>query len=470
MSEPKYFLRTLGCKANFADGQSIEAELQRRGWKPAFARGDKGVRLCIVNSCTVTDEADRQSRKLAARLARENPEARVVVTGCAAEVEPERLQASAGIHYVVGNQDKPRLVDLVLQALEKERPTLGERLGSVESYPEMRSRHPMDREWPTPEQSLSAPLEALSGDTARTRVFLRIQEGCNAFCTYCVIPYGRGPTRSLRLEALVEQVQGLVKQGTREVILTGTNIGDYGLDWSDTPQFDELVEKLLQETQVERLRLGSLDPVEITPRLLNLMAQEQRLCAHFHVSLQSAHSKILRLMKRKYSGEQAAACLHEIAKRVPHAFVGMDVITGFPGETKQDFEESYARLEALPWSRLHVFPYSERAGTPATRLPGSVPKQERAERADRLRELSDRRLKQVYEAALAQGGASDVLLEGHGQDGLEGQKGWTGHSLNYLRFWVPASPVGRNEVVRVRPQGLSFDPVARDYWIKGEIY
>ena len=380
--QPRYFLKTLGCKANFADGQAIEAELQKKGWLPTLERGDPQLLLCVINSCTVTDEADRQSRKFAARMARENPGARVVVTGCAAEVDPERLQASAGIHYVVGNQDKPRLVELVLKAFEKERPSTGTTLGRVESYSELRSRHPMDREWPLPTDALKADAPN-EGEHARTRVFLRIQEGCNAFCTYCVIPYGRGPSRSVTIPLLVQQVRQVAMLGAREVILTGTNIGDYGTDWSDEPKLVDLIRAVLDETPIERIRFGSLDPAEITPGILELFASEPRLCPHVHFSLQSAHGKILKLMKRKYTPEMAQDRLQSLARLPRQVFVGMDVITGFPGETDAEFEDSYTKLVEWPWSRLHVFPYSERQGTPATRLPGAISPEVRAERAER---------------------------------------------------------------------------------------
>lgn len=466
MDGRKYSLRTLGCKANFADGQAIEAELQKRGWHPAATRGEAD--LCIVNSCTVTDEADRQSRKLAARLGRENPTARVVVTGCAAEVDPERLQNSVGIHYVVGNQDKPRLVELVLQALARERPLRGESLGGVEGYAEMRSRHPLDREWPLPD-SLDADAP---GEGARTRAFLRIQEGCNAFCTYCIIPYGRGPSRSASVAQLVEQVRGLVAQGTREVVLTGTNIGDYGTDWNEEPQLAALIRALLRETAIDRIRLGSLDPAEITPEILALLATEPRLCPHIHFSLQSAHSRVLRAMKRKYTAEMAQDRLEKLARLPRPIYVGMDVITGFPGETAEEFEESFRRLAQWPWSRMHVFPYSEREGTPATRLPGSVAPAERQARAERLRALSDTRLRELYEARLARGRVEGVLWEGHGRDEVDGQPGWMGHTADYLRVWVPAvfgRESQRNQYAEVRVSGLRADAAAGEYRLVGEI-
>jgi threonylcarbamoyladenosine tRNA methylthiotransferase MtaB len=454
----RYLLKTLGCKANLSDSQLIEAELQKRGWIPADAadEAEGRVGLAIVNSCTVTDEADRQSRKMASRLGKHQAGAKVVLTGCGAEVEPEKLAATPGVDYIVGNQSKPGLVELVLAAIDSrvELRADGEVtslirqaqvLGKVQSYGEMSSRHPMDREWPSPEKSFFTPPAGHEGEAARTRAFLKIQEGCNSFCTYCVIPYGRGPNRSLRIPEVVEQVRILVSQGVREVVVTGTNIGDYGTDWAPTLQHVELFRAILDETGLERLRVSSLDPTEVTHELRALMASNPRLCPHYHVSLQSAQTRVLKAMKRKYDASQVEECLNAISDLPAPAggvFVGMDVITGFPTETEEEFNEGVERLKQLPWSRLHVFPYSERSGTPATRMKPVVPKQERVRRAKVLRDLSFERLKQRHEQALAQLKHSGrplqaILLEG-GVKAPDGQVRWiAGYTPNYLRVLLP---------------------------------
>jgi threonylcarbamoyladenosine tRNA methylthiotransferase MtaB len=473
--ENRYVVRTLGCKANLADSQCLEAELQRRGWNPGVPAD-----LCIVNSCTVTDEADRQSRKLASRLARENPNAAIVVTGCSAEVDPERLARSKGIDYVVGNRDKPRLVELVLgkvaerasapaRAIECEPAEL---LGVVEGYDELRSRHPMDRDWPLPEEALE---RIGSGDSRRTRGFLKIQEGCNAFCTYCVIPYGRGPSRSLTPDEVVARAGRLVGQGPRELVITGTNIGDYGTDLGEDPvkALVALLSRLFAETPVERLRVGSLDPLEITPGLIALMEREPRFCPHFHVSLQSPHARVLRMMKRRYGFDEVRRCLEEIAARLPSAYVGMDVITGFPGESAEEFEWGVERLRELPWTRLHVFPFSEREGTPATRLPGVVPPAERRERARRLAELSLARLRERVAAVAARGRMDGILLESpvRARDG--GVEWVAGHSREYFRALVRAGAhevAGlRNRVVSVAIDGIDVDAPAGEVSLVGSI-
>ncbi len=470
MPSPKYSLKTLGCKANLYDSQLIEAELQKRGWVAALA--GEVADLTVVNSCTVTDEAEKQSRKMAA-VAGENPQTRVVMTGCGAEVDPVKMGASGAVDFIVGNQDKNRLVDLVLGAVEKtDGIARGVLLGGVASYGDLLSRHPMDREWATPESSFMLPPVHLQGETGRRRGFLKVQEGCNSFCTYCIIPYGRGPGRSLPIPALVEHVRALVTGGIREVIITGTNIGDYGADLAPDgkPTLEALVEAVLAETPLERLRISSLDPVEISPRLRAIYAANPRLCAHFHVSLQSPHSKILRLMKRKYAAEEVGECLTAITDLpapIGGVYAGMDVITGFPGESREDFEWGVERLRALPWTRLHVFPYSERAGTPATRLPNSVPPPERARRAKVLRTLSLERMQTVHRGILddhrAHGRMLDrVLIESAVKGPNPGQAYVGGYTSNYFRVIVPvaSAEIGesmKNQIYAVRPESVLVD-------------
>jgi threonylcarbamoyladenosine tRNA methylthiotransferase MtaB len=480
----KYRIQTLGCKANLYDSQQLEASLQSQGALPAGR--DEEADLCIVNSCTVTDEAEKQSRKLATRLGRENPQAKVVFTGCSAEVNPEELLRVERVDYVLSNRDKPGaaadLKKLITEPAELPESGL---LGAAEGYQEMRSRHPMDREWPLPETVMAAPFELLKPDgvathktSARTRAFLKIQEGCNAFCTYCVIPYGRGPSRSLRLKDVLEQVRRLVDEGTREIVLTGTNLGDYGLEWGDPLEtFAEMVESILENTAIERVRLSSLDPVEITPRLRALVRGSDRLLPHFHVSLQHVNSRILKRMKRKYDREVLEECLHDLASLRPDipgmVFVGMDYITGFPGESLEDHEEARDFLMRTPWTRLHVFPYSERAGTPATRLDQSVERGERKRRSRELNALSFERLQKHYRGILNDlrgQPVQDILIESP-TAGPDGSGQWySGYSKNYLRFLVrTAEGISSNQLVTLRPQDVFLDQRGSEVSFRGEL-
>jgi threonylcarbamoyladenosine tRNA methylthiotransferase MtaB len=472
---PQYIVRTLGCKANLYDSQLLEEELQKKGWLPldpnqSQGRGDE-VKLCIVNSCTVTNEADRQTRKTAQKLAREYPHAAIVVTGCAAEVDPEALAQSQGIHFVIGNQNKNELIQLVLDRVAtpsfQTSDILGtEILGSVKNYSEILSRHPIDRDWPSASDSFSKPPTQLKGVSSKTRSFLKIQEGCNSFCTYCIIPYGRGPNRSLRPREVLDQIRTLVDEGIQEIVITGTNIGDYGTDWGGKPLLDELLKMILNETSLKRLRVSSLDPTEITPSILELMESDSRLCPHFHVSLQSPHSRILKLMKRKYGFEQVQETLQRIAQisgPVGGVYVGMDIITGFPGESEEEFEWGMKVLSQLPWSRLHVFPYSEREGTPATRLPSSVPQSKRVHRTRLLNQLSLERLTRHYQSILAQIQNENLSLDSILMERTSDGEWISGYTPNYLRVLIPQTDaIERNQLISAKPLDLMIDSKAND--------
>jgi MiaB/RimO family radical SAM methylthiotransferase len=435
---------------------------------------------------------------MAAKLFRDNPAARVVMTGCGAEVDPERMAQSKGIHYVVGNRDKPGLVNLILEKLENEKlekqkleasgmpvevpSELGEILGGAQGYEKMLSRHPMDRDWYLEEGFITPPV-ALVGHSAKTRAFLKIQEGCNAFCTYCIIPYGRGPSRSIKPGEVIRQVRELVAQGIQEVVITGTNVGDYGTDWDPTQKMSEqlvsLFRAILDQTDLKRLRVSSLDPVEITPELMSLMESNSRFCPHFHVSLQSVHSKILKLMKRKYGTSEVESCLEAISRlnvATGGVFVGMDIITGFPGETDEDFEQSYQLLSKLPWTRLHVFSFSDRKGTPATRLPGSVRQEVRVQRARRLNALSLERMKTFYEDVLRKSNQAGLAIEGvlleRGGSNLGDQGQWvSGYSSGYLRVLIPADQAEglRNREVVVLPTEIWVDGASNEVALLGNL-
>ena len=454
--ETRFLVKTLGCKANFADGQSLEGDLIARGFKTA--RSIEGADLVIVNSCTVTDEAEQQSRKWIRDAKKRNPSIRVLYTGCGAEVDPDAALGVSGIGAVLGNQNKHQAGELIVRWMER---PAGEPevLGTVSAYRELASRHPMDREWPGAEQG-AIPLNPLPEEASsfRTRAFLKIQEGCDSFCTYCVIPYGRGPARSLSIDSVTRRINDLVAQGVREVVLTGTNIGDFGVDRGGAPQVDDLIEQILTRTSLERLRIGSLDPVEISPRMLSLLDQFPAFCPHFHVSLQHTETRILKLMKRKYALEQIESLFDRISTLKRRPFIGMDVIVGFPGETEDDFLKMEERLGSWQWNRLHVFPYSERTGTPATRLPLSVPRHLRKERARRLQMKSLERLTRLHATSglrsQGEGGVlRGVLLEGSVKGPDESRRWVSGYSPDYQRVLLPESVLGkwgRNDVIDVR--------------------
>jgi threonylcarbamoyladenosine tRNA methylthiotransferase MtaB len=445
----------MGCRANLYDGHVLHQGLAAQGW--VAAEPGEQADLVVINSCTVTSRADRDSRKLAGRLKRQFEGATVVMTGCGAEITPEKMAEVPEIDRVVGNQDKHRLAELVLASLDQASPTI---VGGVKTLDVAKARHAPERQWPSPEQAFVAPTER----SVRTRTFLKVQEGCDAFCTFCIIPFARGPGRSLRPSNVIKQVREVEASGAREVVLTGTAVDTYGQDLSDDLAFDRLVEAVLEKTHIERLRLPSLDPIALSPRLRAIMARETRLCPHAHVALQSPHSGILKRMKRRYTAddvretlrglEAVGAELEERRGLVGGVFVGMDVITGFPGETEAIFQWTLERLRALPWHRLHVFPYSERSETAATRLDGVVEHSERKRRVRALMALSLERLVGHYEAVVARDPILDVLVEGEPREGM-----MRGRTSNFYRVRFPsgAEPPEKNSWVRVRPEAVRTD-------------
>lgn len=348
-------------------------------------------RIHIFNTCAVTAEATKEAVKLVRRLRVKDPFCTIVITGCGAQVDTGFFENIPGVDLIVANSHKSQLPFILEQHFK----------GNIQEKVFKSNIFKKEE------------LEGEGGIEARhTRSFVKIQDGCNSFCTYCIIPYARGKSRSLTIQEIVNKVNFLYDSGSREVVLTGVHIGDY----EDTvlgkkKSFEDLVETVLLKTKMPRIRLSSLEPVEVTDRLLELYSDE-KLCPHFHMSIQSANTEVLAQMKRKYTQEDVIQSLKKIALKVPDVFVGMDVITGFPNETHERFEDTYLTLADLPWTRLHVFPYSERPGTRAVQMTESVPLQERVIRAQRLRDLSSFRYREEAQKQIGQIKKS-LLLQSH---------------------------------------------------------
>jgi threonylcarbamoyladenosine tRNA methylthiotransferase MtaB len=362
----KYQIHTFGCKVNTYDTGLIQKNLNSSGFAPVVT-GDKSARVHILNSCAVTAEATKEALRYIRRLKAKDPFCTVVVTGCAAQVDTGSFADLPGADLVVANSHKSSLPDLLNQHFRGE---LTQKVFKSNIFKK-------------------EDLEMGGGvEKNHTRTFLKIQDGCNSFCTYCIIPYARGKSRSIPVAELVHRINELYRDGIREVVLTGVHIGDYEDDSTGPLKvLEDLVEALLAKTQMPRFRLSSLEPVEVTDRLLDLY-QNPRMCPHFHMSIQSANTEVLHGMKRKYTQEDVRKSLLAISERVPNAFVGMDVIVGFPTETEEHFVDTLETLRGLPWTKIHVFPYSERQGTRAATMEESVYPHVRAERASRLRALS----------------------------------------------------------------------------------
>jgi threonylcarbamoyladenosine tRNA methylthiotransferase MtaB len=358
-----FFVQNFGCRATQADGAALETLLAGKGLEATSERS--AADLVVLNTCTVTASADEDVRHTIRRVHRENAAARILVTGCYAQRAPEELSALPGVEWVVGNSHKTGIADLVTAA-----PYHGNILvGDIFAQRDF----------------LSAPVEDAAGD--RTRPNLKIQDGCNNRCSFCIIPFVRGRSRSASADQVVQQVRSLAARYA-EIVLSGINLGRWGREPGSTMRLADLIRRLLSETEVQRLRLSSVEPMDFSDDLLGLMASSPRIAKHVHAPLQTGSDAVLRRMHRKYRPRHYADRITKARALMPDAAIGADVMVGFPGETETEFEESRAFIESLPFTYLHVFTYSERPGTPAAEDPNPVPMPARKERNRILRDLA----------------------------------------------------------------------------------
>ena len=405
---------TLGCKVNQADTASMENLFLRSGHQ--FVSFDGEADVYIINTCVVTNTGQRKSRQTIHRAIRKNPNALIVVTGCYPQTAAEEVKAIAGVDMIIGNQDRAQIVQLVEERLaHRQTDTLDavHKLTASTAFEEM-----------------------AAGDiTDKTRAFLKIQEGCNQFCTYCIIPYARGPLRSRSLESIRTETQRLISAGFKEIVLIGIHLGCYGKENPDGPTLYDAVKTVLDVPGVQRLRLGSLESVEVEPRLLTLMQEDARFCRHLHLPLQSGCDKTLQAMHRPYTTAKFKTLLADIKTKVPDIAITTDVIAGFPGETEADFETTCKFAESCGFSKMHIFPFSARKGTPAEKFAGAVTEAVKKERADILGRIDETMHKAFLQAMVGQN--AEVLFEQPaGEDYFEGLTG------NYQRVFVKSG--GRN--------------------------
>ena len=405
---------TLGCKVNQADTASMENLFLRSGHQLVSFDGEADV--YIINTCVVTNTGQRKSRQTIHRAIRKNPNALIVVTGCYPQTAAEEVKAIAGVDMIIGNQDRAQIVQLVEERLaHRQTDTLDavHKLTASTAFEEM-----------------------AAGDiTDKTRAFLKIQEGCNQFCTYCIIPYARGPLRSRSLESIRTETQRLISAGFKEIVLIGIHLGCYGKENPDGPTLYDAVKTVLDVPGVQRLRLGSLESVEVEPRLLTLMQEDARFCRHLHLPLQSGCDKVLQAMHRPYTTAKFKTLLADIKTMVPDIAITTDVIVGFPGETEADFETTCKFAESCGFSKMHIFPFSARKGTPAEKFAGAVTEAVKKERADILGRIDETMHKAFLQAMVGQ--TAEVLFEQPaGEDYFEGLTG------NYQRVFVKSG--GRN--------------------------
>jgi threonylcarbamoyladenosine tRNA methylthiotransferase MtaB len=444
-----FHIITFGCKVNQCDTAGMARELTGLGWRAAVPGGAPD--LVIVNTCTVTKRADQQARQAIRRLAREHPETPIWVTGCYGQRAPAEVAALPGVQAVFGNQEKGRLGRLLSDypghlfiEADASSPLVKE---GEEGIAAKRSRHAAE-----PGPGLWVGDFAAAPDFqpwevhqtyGHTRAWLKIQEGCSHQCRYCIVPRVRGPRRSLAPAAVEAAFHQLADLGYREVVLTGVDLGQYGLEHDPPSSLAALVRRLTKKAWPFRVRLSSLEPMMVTPELLDVLAAWGDFCPHFHLPLQSGAAPVLAAMGRPYGPEEFRDLVREISRRFPGAGLGLDVLVGFPGETAADFESTRALVEALPVTYLHVFPYSPRPGTPAADLP-PLPGNLVQERARIMRELGQAQKEKFLEAQLGQ--IREVLVEGPDQP-----EGWLkGLSDHYLRVTFPGPAALRNRRVMVR--------------------
>jgi len=404
---PSFFIEQFGCRATQADGAAIERQLLDRGCTSATSPA--AADIVVLNTCTVTASADAQARDAIRKLHAANPSVRLIVTGCYAQRAPEELAALPGVDWVVGNSHKPQISQLIDSfstagiSASAESPNdffpaaalsadsiapyhsfVGAPAAAVRplSFGRILTGNIFDRT-----EFLSAPV--LGGESNHTRPTLKIQDGCDSRCSYCVIPFVRGKSSSLPPDTVIQEIQHLTQSGYREIVLSGINLGTYGRDLTPRVEFESLLRRILDETAVERLRISSIEPLDVTQDLIDLFAGTDRIAQHFHMPLQSASDRILAAMHRWYRAEHYARRVELIHERLPHAAIGADVITGFPGESEEDHAATLAFIERLPFTYLHVFSFSKRPGTKAAALTNEVPGATIKRRARELRSLGE---------------------------------------------------------------------------------
>jgi len=428
---PKVAFYTLGCKVNFYDTEAIWQLFRQAGYEQVDFDGEIAD-VYVINTCTVTNTGDKKSRQIIRRAVRKNPEAVVCVTGCYAQTAPAEVAAIEGVDLVIGTHDRSRIVEYVEQIRRTREP-----VNAVRNIMKLREFEELD----VPEFS------------GRTRAFLKIQDGCNNFCTFCIIPWARGLSRSRRPENVLAQARRLVEAGYREIVLTGIHTGGYGEDL-DGYGLADLVRDLVRIDGLRRLRISSIEASQVDDRLLEAIATSDKLCRHLHIPLQAGDDEILRRMRRKYTTEEYARRLERIRRAIPDVAVTTDVIAGFPGETEERFENGLAFIESMAFAGMHVFPYSKRTGTPAARMPDQVDEETKHARVRRLIALSDR-MRFDYARRFV-GRVLDVIAERGSADA--GKPGvLSGYSDNYLpvAFEGPDEWIGR--VCRVRVTAVGAD-------------
>ena len=429
----KAVYHTLGCKLNFSETSTFAKSLEEMG--VVEAGKDEPADICLINTCSVTEVADHKCRQAIHKLVRQNPNAFVVVTGCYAQLETEKVSNIEGVNLVLGANEKANLIQFLSDAWGKEHQYHSVRTKDIKTFQPSCSR----------------------GN--RTRYFLKVQDGCNYFCTYCTIPYARGFSRNPSISSLVEQATKAAGEGGKEIVLTGVNIGEFGENSDEA--FLDLVKALDNVRGIERFRISSLEPDLMGDDLIEYCADSRAFMPHFHIPLQSGSDKVLKLMHRRYDKDLFRRKVELIKKLMPDAFIGVDVMVGCRGEEPELFDECYDFLKSLDITQLHVFPYSERPGTLALKIPYIVSDTEKKRRSKLLLDLSEEKRLAFYESHI--GTLADVLFEKSNRG-----RAMHGFTSNYIRVELPASIAREsydNQIIKVRLKGFNHDKSA----LKAEI-
>ncbi len=429
----RFAITTLGCKVNQYESDAIAQHLKEYGC--VSANNEEKANLCVINTCTVTQKASMQSRQAVRQAIRSNPGARIVVTGCYVQTEPYEIKEIKGVHNIIGNADKHKIPDMIISSKEKDPdfPTIIRRNIFLEH--DFKELH-------------------VSAFGNRTRPFLKIQDGCNAFCTYCIVPFARGRSRSMPPENVLKNIKIIQQAGYNEVVLSGVHLGEYGLDLSPQTSLIELLNRIQNTQTMDRIRLSSVEPLDLTDAIIKIVAETDRFCHHFHIPLQSGDDHILKRMRRPYTNSFFRNLIFKINKSIPDVAIGVDVMIGFPGETEKAFENTYSLIEELPVTYLHVFPFSARKGTPAGRYPQKVPSKIIKDRCQKMRILGDVKKRDFYNKYL--GEIVEVLFEGKKDISTGFVKGITS---NYIPVHIQCDHDLENTMKRVRIDRLDSNNI-----------
>lgn len=431
----KVALHNLGCKVNAYEVEAMQQLLENAGYETVPF--EEGADVYVINTCTVTNIADRKSRQMLHKAKKMNPDAIVVATGCYAQADTEKLKEDTAVDLILGNNQKTQIVE-ALEEYEKEHAKQAQviEINHTKEYEEL----------------------SIASTAEHVRAYIKVQDGCNQFCTYCIIPFARGRVRSRKIEDVLREVETLAAKGYKEVVLTGIHLSSYGVDFpkEERESLLSLIQAVSRVEGISRIRLGSLEPRIITEEFLEGIVKTGKVCPHFHLSLQSGCNKTLKNMNRRYSAQEYAEKCELIRKFYPAPALTTDVIVGFPQETEEDFEESYEFVKKIHFYETHIFKYSRRHGTKAASMDGQLTEAAKAQRSDRMLELHEIRAREYEEAMI--GKKMELLLEEEIE--IDGRPWYVGHSREYVRAVISKTDVHRvNDLVTVKAVAFVRDHI-----------